>query len=150
MRKISKRSAVVLGAAGVVVVAGVAYAAWTSSGSGSGSVTSTTSANSVISPVGSDHALYPGNSTTFVVKITNPNAYPVVVNSISAGSSDETGGCAAGSVTSPAVSSPTGTIAPGATADYTLTATMDGNASDACKSKTFTLPLTATLSSNAS
>jgi hypothetical protein len=149
MRKISKRSAVVLGAVGVVAVAGVAYAAWTSSGSGSGSVTSTTSANSVISSVGSDHALYPGNSTTFVVKVTNPNAYPVVVNGISAGSSDETGGCAAGAVTSPAVSNPAGTIAAGATANYTLTATMDHDASDACKSKTFTLPLTATLSSNA-
>ncbi|WP_372666166.1 hypothetical protein [Amycolatopsis kentuckyensis] len=149
MRKISKRSAVVLGAAGAVVVAGVAYAAWTSTGAGSGSVTSTTSINSVISSVSSDHALYPGNSTTFVVKITNPNAYPVVVNSISAGSSDENTGCAAGTVTSPAVSNPAGTIAAGATANYTLTATMDRDASDACKSKTFTLPLTATLSSNA-
>ncbi|OXM69158.1 hypothetical protein [Amycolatopsis vastitatis] len=149
MRKISKRSAVVLGAAGVVLVAGVAYAAWTSTGAGSGSVTSTTSANSVISPVSSDHALYPGNSTTFVVKVTNPNAYPVVVNSISAGSSDAVNGCAAGTVTSPAVSNPAGTIAAGATANYTLTATMDHDASDACKSQTFSLPLTATLSSNA-
>ncbi|HEY3464765.1 MAG TPA: hypothetical protein VGL47_06505 [Amycolatopsis sp.] len=149
MRKISKRSAVVLGAAGAVLVAGVAYAAWTSSGTGSGAVTSTTSVDSKITSVSSDHALYPGNSTTFVVKVTNPNAYPVVVNSISAGSSDEVGGCAAGTVTSAAVTNPTGTIAPGSTADYTLTATMDKNASDACKSQPFTLPLTAVLSSNA-
>jgi hypothetical protein len=149
MRKISKRSAVVLGAAGVVLVAGVAYAAWTSTGAGSGSVTSTTSANSVISSSDAGAALYPGGTTTFKVKITNPNSYPVVVNSISAGTSNVVNGCAAGAVTSAAVTNPTGTIAAGGTADYTLTATMDHDASDACKSQTFSLPLTATLSSNA-
>ncbi|MGW5714809.1 hypothetical protein ACWEVP_01480 [Amycolatopsis sp. NPDC003865] len=149
MRKISKRSAVVLGAAGVVVVAGVAYAAWTSTGAGSGSVTSTTSANSVISPA-AGATLYPGAVKTFTVTIDNQNDYPVVVNSISAGSSNVTeGGCAAGTVTSAAVTNPTGTIAPKGSAVYTLTATMSGSATDACKSQTFTLPLTATLSSNA-
>jgi len=149
MRKISKRSAVVLGAAGAVVVAGVAYAAWTSTGSGSGSVTSTTSADSVISSTSTGTALYPGGTTTFKVQITNPNAYPVVVNGISAGSSNAVGGCAAGTVTSAVPASTPGTIAAGATGEYTLTATMSGDASDACKSQTFTLPLTATLSSNA-
>ncbi|NBH03831.1 LEA type 2 family protein [Amycolatopsis sp. SID8362] len=149
MRKISKRSAVVLGAAGAVVVAGVAYAAWTSTGAGTGSVTSKTDVASVISSSGTGTALYPGGSTTFTVKVTNPNDYPVVVNSISAGSSNEVNGCAAATVTSAAVTNPAGTIAAGGEGTYTLTATMNGNASDACKSQTFTLPLTATLSSNA-
>ena len=148
MRKISKRSAVVLGAAGVVVVAGVAYAAWTSTGAGSGSVTSTTSANSVISSSDPGTALYPGGTTTFKVKITNPNSYPVAVNSIGAGSSNAVNGCAAGTVTSAAVTNP-GTIAAGGEGTFTLTATMDHDAADACKSQTFTLPLNATLSSNA-
>jgi hypothetical protein len=150
MRKISKRTAVVLGAAGVVVVAGVAYAAWTSTGSGSGEVTSTTSANSTITKTSDGTALYPGGGTDFTVTISNPNSYPVVVNSISAGSSNLTaGGCAAGTVTSPAVSNPTGTIAAGGAGVYTLHATMSATATDECKSQTFTLPLTATLSSNA-
>ncbi|WP_439380021.1 hypothetical protein [Amycolatopsis lexingtonensis] len=148
MRKISKRSAVVLGAVGAVAVAGVAYAAWTSTGGGSGSVTSTTSQVSVISSTGTGTPLYPGGSTTFTVKISNPNDYPVVVNSISNGSSDEVNGCAAGTVKS-VPGDLAGTILAHGERVYTLTATMNGNATDACKSQTFTLPLTATLSSNA-
>ncbi|EOD65663.1 hypothetical protein [Amycolatopsis vancoresmycina] len=147
MRKISKRSAVVLGAAGVVVVAGVAYAAWSSSGAGTGSVSSTTSVNSTITPAGSGTALYPGGGTDFTVTINNPNDYPVVVTSISAGSSDAVNGCAAGTVTSPAPSSTTGTIAAKGSGTYTLHATMSSGATDACKSQTFVLPLTATLAS---
>lgn len=152
MRKISKRSAVVLGAAGVVAVAGVAYAAWSSSGSGSGSVTSTTSINSTISPANSGTALYPGGGTDFTVTVDNPNSYPVVVTSISAGSSGlVNGACAAGTVTSAAVTAPPNTtIAAHGTGTYTLHAQMAGNADDSCKSQTFTLPLTATLASNAS
>jgi len=150
MRRISKRTAVVLGAAGTVLVAGVAYAAWTSTGSGTGSVASTTSVNSTIDPAGLGDALYPGSGTDFTVTINNDNDYPVVVNSISAGSSDVTlGGCAAGTVTSPAVSNPAGTILAHGTKTYTLHATMSATATNACKSQTFTLPLTAAISSNA-
>ncbi|WP_370963030.1 hypothetical protein [Amycolatopsis sp. cg9] len=148
MRKISKRSAIVLGAAGAVVVAGVAYAAWTSTGAGTGTVTSKTDVASVITPGNSGSALYPGGSTTFTVKISNPNDYPVVVNSISNGSSNAVNGCAAGTVTS-VPGDLAGTILAHGEGTYTLTATMNGNATDACKSQTFTLPLTATLSSNA-
>ncbi|WP_410586553.1 hypothetical protein [Amycolatopsis sp. lyj-23] len=149
MRNISKRSAVVLGAAGVVLVAGVAYAAWSSSGAGTGSVTSTTSLNSAITPAGSGSALYPGGGTDFTVTVNNPNDYPVVVTSISAGSSDAVNGCAAGTVTSAAPASTTGTIAAKGSGTYTLHAQMSSGATDACKGQTFVLPLTATLASNA-
>ncbi|MGW3958891.1 NDR1/HIN1-like protein [Amycolatopsis sp. NPDC005003] len=150
MRKISKRSAVVLGAAGVVVVAGVAYAAWTSTGAGTGSVSSTTSVNSVIQP-GTGGGLYPGGSTTFTVTIDNPNDYPVKVDSISAGKSNaiaETA-CAAETVTSDA-SPNAGTIAAHGSTTFTLQAHMIANPDNSCQGKTFTLPLTAALSSNAS
>ena len=150
MRKISKRSAIVLGAAGVVVVAGVAYAAWSSSGSGTGSVSSTTAVNSAITPGSSGSVLYPGGGTDFTVTIDNPNDYPVVVTGISAGSSDAVNGCAAGSVTSAAPASTPGTIAAHGSGSYTLHAQMNAGATDACKSQTFVLPLTATLASNAS
>lgn len=150
MRKISKRSAVVLGAAGVVVVAGVAYAAWSSTGTGTGSVSSTTSTNSVITPAGSGSVLYPGGGTDFTVTIDNPNAYPVVVTSISAGASNAVNGCAAGTVTSAVPTSTTGTIGAHSSGTYTLHATMNIDAADACKSQIFVLPLTATLASNAS
>lgn len=149
MRKISKRTAVVLGAAGVVLVAGVAYAAWTSTGSGTGSVASTTSASSTISPAGGGALLYPGGGTDFTVTVNNPNDYPVKVDSISAGSSNTVNGCAAGTVTSPAVAAPSGTIAAHGTGTYTLHATMSATATDECKSQPFVLPLTAAISSNA-
>ena len=151
MRKISKRTAVVLGIAGVVVVTGVAYAAWTSTGAGSGSVTSTTVQASVISSDSTGTPLYPGAAKTFTVKITNPNAYAVVVNTISTGSSDAVNGCAAGSVLSDAFSatSPNPVVLAGATGTYTLTAHMIADPSNACQGQTFTLPLTAALSSNA-
>ncbi|MEV6879856.1 hypothetical protein [Amycolatopsis sp. NPDC051128] len=148
MRKISKRSAVVLGAVGLTVVAGVAYAAWLSNGAGSGSVTSTTSIESTIGSASLGTPLYPGGGTDFTVTIDNPNSYPIVVNSISAGSSALVNSCAAGTVTSAAVT-PLTSIAAGGTGTYTLHATMAATATDACKSQTFTLPLTATLASNA-
>jgi hypothetical protein len=150
MRKFSRRATVIAGVGAAALAGGVAFAAWTSTGSGTGSVTSTTSVNSTISPDGSGNPLYPGGSTSFTVKIDNPNSYAVSVTSISAGSSGatgSTGSCAAGSVTSDAASNPSGTIAAGGSADYTLTAHMNGNAADGCQGATFSLPLTATLAS---
>jgi alternate signal-mediated exported protein len=153
MRKLTKGAIAVGAATTLALGGGIAWAAWSSSGSGSGSATSATSVNSTISSDTTGNPLYPGASTTFTVKIDNPNKYPVVVNSISAGSSTATGtagACVAGSVTSAAVTAPSGTIAAGGSGTYTLTAHMDPNAADACQGQTFTLPLTATLQSNAS
>jgi hypothetical protein len=151
MRKLTKGAIAVTGATVLAVGGGVAWAAWSSTGSGSGSATSTTSANSTISPDASGGALYPGAAKTFTVKVSNPNDYPVVVDTISAGTSEATAsGCAAGTVTSDLVSGPSGTIAPHATGTYSLTAHMAADAGNLCQGQTFTLPLTATLSSNAS
>lgn len=146
-----KRTAVIAAVAVLAVGGGVAYAAWSSTGSGSGVVASTTSANSTISPVAGAGGLYPGATVSFSVTINNPNSYPVTVTSISAGASQLTAdGCAAGTVTSPAVSNPSGTIAAGQSGTYTLQATMNADATDSCKSQTFSLPLTAQLVSAAS
>lgn len=143
-----KRTAVIAGVAVVAIGGGVAYAAWSSSGSGPGQVGSTTNIDSAISPVSGAGGLYPGRTVSFEVTINNPNGYPVKVTSIGAGSSDVTsGGCAAGTVTSAAVSNPNGTIAAGKSGTYTLQATMNADAADNCKSQTFTLPLTAQLAS---
>ncbi|MGW6448641.1 hypothetical protein [Lentzea sp. NPDC055074] len=145
-----KRTAVIAAVAVLAVGGGVAYAAWSSTGSGSGSVTSTKEINSNITPV-SGEGLYPGKTVSFVVEIDNPNAYAVQVTSISAGTSQETaGGCAAGTVTSTAsAANPGAPIGPNQKATYTLQATMSANAADNCKLQTFTLPLTATLASAA-
>lgn len=149
MRKFSKKTAIALGAAGALTVTGVAYAAWSSSGAGSGSVTSTTAKNSTIAPSSSGNALYPGATQTFTITVDNPNSYPVKVTSLSAGSSAVDGACGAGSVTSDAVSNPSGTIAASGSATYTLTAHMAADADDTCQRKTISLNLTATLASAA-
>src|SRR5207249_1319594 len=83
-------------------VGGVAFAAWTSNGAGSGTGQATHDQASTISHGVYAADLYPGAHKTITVTIDNPNDYDVVVNSISAGSSDAVGGCAAASVTTDA------------------------------------------------
>lgn len=142
---------VAVAALSVALVGGsIAWAAWSSSASGTGTANSTTSVNSTITPNGTGNVLYPGAVASYDVTVNNPNQYPVKVTSISAGSSNEVGGCTAGTVTSDAVASaPDSVIAAGATGVYTLTVRMNADAADACKAQTFTLPLTAALTSAA-
>ena len=141
---------------------GIAYAAWNSSGAGSGAAQSIDSVNSVISTDGSTADLYPGAKSSVTVKITNPNPYPVIVTSISAGSSNVLTGadsdCVAGSVTSDAVADAAGidqvgeadaVIDGNGTGVYTLTTRMIPDPHDDCKTASFTLPLTALLESKA-
>lgn len=146
-------------ATGVALASGLAFAAWTSDGTGTGEAKSTTSVNSVIAPGTSAADLYPGASGTVTVTVSNPNPYPVLVTSISAGSSNLVNtSCTAGTVTTDtraldvAGLDKTGggkTIAASGSGTFTLTTHMSGSAVDACKSQTFTLPLTATLISDA-
>lgn len=149
--------ALTLAGPGVLGVA-IALAAWSSSGSGSGTAQATTSADSVIAAGSSAADLFPGAVKTITVTISNPNPYPVLVNSISAGSSSLVNGtCVAGSVTSDARTTDatgqvqsdntTKQIAASGSGTYTLTTRMTTTAVDACKSQTFTLALTAVISS---
>lgn len=144
-----KRTMAIAAVAVLAVGGGVAYAAWSSSGAGSGAVGSTQSLSSTISAVDGAGGLFPGRTVSFSVTIDNPNGYPVKVTSISAGSSAEVGGCGEGTVTSVALSNPAGTILPGESGTYVLQATMNADAADACQNKSFTLPLTAALVSAA-
>lgn len=158
-----KIAAVLAGVAVLATAAGVAYAAWSSSASGSATAQSTTSTDSVIAPGTFGADLYPGADKTVTVTISNPNDYPVLVTSISAGSSAATGtasACLAGTVTTDARTldatgllqsdGSTKTIAPGGSGTYTLDTHMAPTAVDACKSQTFTMSgMTATLVSDA-
>ena len=148
----------ILSLVAVLAGAGAAYAVWSSTGAGTATAQATTSASSVIASGTSAADLYPGAVKSITVTISNPNPYPVLVNSISAGSSAVVNGtCAAGTVTSDArpndatgllqTDGTTKQIAPAGSGTYTLTTRMTTGALDACKSQTFTLPLTATLSS---
>ena len=158
-----KIAAVVAGVAVVAAAAGVAYAAWSSSATGSATAQSKTSADSTIAPGTFGADLYPGADKTVTVTISNPNEYPVLVTSISAGSSGATGAadaCVAGTVTTDEraldgsgllqADGSTKTIAPSGTGTFTLDTHMAPTAVDACKSQTFTMSgMTATLVSDA-
>jgi hypothetical protein len=148
-----KRMAVLGGVLLVFVGAGVAFAAYLSSATGSGQASAATAVNATIAPGSNGTSLYPGGTGTFTVTINNPNNYPVRVTSISAGSSNATatnGTCVAGSVTSDAVTTPPTTIiAAGGTGTYTLTSRMIANPDNSCQGQTFTLPLTAAQASAA-
>jgi hypothetical protein len=147
-------------AVGAALAGGYAFAAWTSSATGTGQARSTTSIDSVISPGTNAADLYPGATSSVLVTVTNPNPYPVLVNSISAGTSPLVNGtCVAGTVTSDARTvdatgivqsdNATKTIAANGSASYTLVTHMTAGALDTCKSQTFTMTLTGALSSNA-
>jgi hypothetical protein len=139
--------------------AGIAYAAWSSTGAGSATAQATTSVSSVIAPGTSAADLFPGATKTVTVTVSNPNPYPVLVNSISAGSSTLVNAtCVAGTVTSDVRATDatgllqtggTKSIAAGGSGTYTLTTHMTATAVDGCQGQSFTLALTATLSSNA-
>lgn len=156
-----KKAVAVMVVAGIAGAAGIAYAAWTSDATGSATGKSTTSIDSTIAPGTSASDLYPGATKSVTVTIDNPNDYPVVVNSISAGSSDVVNTtCVAGTVTSDErptdatglvqSDNTTKTIAGNGSGTYTLVTHMTATAVDACKAQTFTLSgMTATLSSNA-
>lgn len=159
--RIKHKLLAVLGA-GVIglPVVGIAFAAWTSSGTGSATAQATTAVDSVIAAGASAANLYPGATNSVTVSITNPNPYPVVVNSISAGSSPVVNVlCTAGTVTSDArptdatglvqADGSTKTIDASGSGTYTLVTRMSTSAVDACKSQAFSLALTASLSSAA-
>jgi hypothetical protein len=148
--KTKRRLGAVGGGIALACVAGIALAAYLSTGAGTAEGSSTTAVNSTITPENGAAGLYPGATTTTTVTVNNPNPYPVVVASISPGSSNATtGSCPAGTVTTGGLTNPAGTIAPNGTGSYTLTAKMIGNPDNACQGQSFVLPLTATLASAA-
>jgi hypothetical protein len=85
IRHMSHRAAVVT-LIGVVVVsvASVAFAAWTVTGSGSGSVkaATVTALNASAEPTS---PLFPGSTADITVTVTNKNPFPVEVQSFTAG-----------------------------------------------------------------
>jgi hypothetical protein len=151
MRKLTRTAAVTAGVLAATGV-GVAFAAWTSSGSGTGSAAATHDTASVIAPVtpALADALYPGATKTTKVTISNPNAYPVVVTKINSGGSRLVNtSCAANTVRtdalgdgSAAVTQSDGTstvIAPSGSGTYTLTLRMSNDPDNACKDQSFVL-----------
>jgi hypothetical protein len=137
---------------------GVAIAAWTTGGSGSGQATAGTAATLTITPGSPTSSLYPNGSADVAATISNPNPYKVHISSLSFGAVTVDAGhssCNASSSVTGASSATNGGAGwdvpakSGSTngslnVDVANAISMDNTANDACQGATFTVALTAT------
>jgi hypothetical protein len=142
MRKIQK-TAIVGGTVATLLAGGVAFAAWTSTGSGSGTVQAGSDAGLTVTADSVD-TLFPTINADIVVHIKNENPYAVTLDSIDWDSviSDDAN-CDVSSVSSTDDPSATDHINAGATLDRTFVVSMDANADNDCQGDEFTLAYTA-------
>ena len=157
-RRRGRKKVLLAAAAAILVVAvGVAYAAWTAGGSGSGYAKATTAqALSTIDVSATTPAtLYPGATGDLKLEIDNPNPYPVRVTSVSgAGTITSDKGAACDASTGVSFADQTGLTldVPGSSsATFTLSGAVSmSNASDnSCQGAVFTVPVSLSGASNA-
>ncbi|MEJ2889732.1 hypothetical protein [Actinomycetospora aeridis] len=143
-------------AVAVLLGAGLASAAWLSSGGGTGTArggqavppTTTAVAGTAITT----NLLYPGTSGDVKLTVNNPNVYPVTVTSVSANgaptASGGTGTCATTGV-SLTGATPGTAIPANSSATLTLTgaASMTSASENGCQNATFTIPVTVAITS---
>jgi hypothetical protein len=159
MKNLSPPKRLIAGGVTILVlgVVGLVYAAWTTSGSGSayakaGSAQALSTVDVSASTVAS---VYPGGDGNVLIKISNPNSYPVRVTSVTGNGAVTADSGHAGCVTTGvSFTNQTGqTIdvpAGGATqATLTNAAHMSNASDDGCQGATFTIPVSLTGASNA-
>jgi hypothetical protein len=159
-----RKLAAAAGATAIGVSGMIAYAAWTSSGSGGGTVIAGNATAILVADATNSTTLYPDGKGDLVVKLTNNNPYAVEVTSIAQGAlssgsataaavSDNHANCTASTVTftPPTLS---GVVVAGNGGQYTVTLhnalSMSNDAENACQSATFTVPVIANAASTAS
>jgi hypothetical protein len=135
-------------AMGVVLIgflgSGIAYAYWTTQGTGSGNATTgnlqTVTIDTVSFPTATAVRLYPGGPTTPVtITVTNPNSFPVTVSSLTYGSiTSGNSGCSESNaeVTLNLAGLQTAIIVPGPQV-LTASASMGVASASACQGATF-------------
>lgn len=82
MRRITKRSAAVIGATVLTIGSSAAWAAWGVIGAGSATVVAGKSADLTLESVVLDPQLAPGVAADIKFTVKNPNAFPVKIQSI--------------------------------------------------------------------
>lgn len=140
-----------------LAVAGLVYAAWTTSGSGSGYAQAGTAQQLTTVDVSASTTptLYPGSNGDVLIEISNPNPYPVRVTAITGNGAITADPGHAGCVTTGvSFANQTGLtidIAANSNATRTLTgaASMTNASDNGCQGATFTIPVTLTGASNA-
>jgi hypothetical protein len=154
--KRSKRIVVASIMTGALLAGSVAFAAWTTSGTGQGyAKASSAAALSTNNVSGSTTAqLYPGADGDVKLQIHNPNPYPVRVTAIDGNgaiTSDAGAACDASTGVSYTDQSGTWDVAAGANLSVTLSnaAHMDNSSDNSCQGAIFTIPLSLSGASNA-
>ena len=141
----------------VLAVTGLVYAAWTSNGSGSGyaKAGSAQALTTVDVSASTTATLYPGATGDVILKIDNPNSYPVRVTDVTGNGAitADAGhpGCVTTGVTFINQTGKSIDIAANAQTQVTLSgAAKMSNASDnGCQGATFTIPVSLSGTSNA-
>ena len=157
--RLSRKLFFVVAAIAALVVSGVLYAAWSTSGSGNGYAKAGTSSALTISDASASTTadLYPGATGSVKLKVTNPNPFPVRITTVtkqSGGTITSDKGAACNASTGVTFTDQTGLaldLAGGATSTFTLSGAVSmTNASDnTCQGAIFTIPVDVTGASNA-
>jgi hypothetical protein len=142
----------------VLAVVGLVYAAWTTNGTGSGyaKAGSSQALTTVDVSASTTASLYPGVDGNVLIKINNPNPYPVRVTAVSGNgtitASGGSGTCTTTGVTFTDQSSLTLDVAASTATQFTLTgaAHMSNSSDNGCQGAVFTIPVSLTGASNAS
>jgi hypothetical protein len=126
------------------MASGVAYAVWSATGSGAttakaGTTTALTATASI-----TGGPLYPGATADLTVVVTNPNAVPVTVTTIAAGTVAASAGCSTHGVTVTIPATVNLLVPANGSAPRTLTGAvaMSTASSSDCQGATFTVPVT--------
>lgn len=144
MRK-TQKIAIVGGTVGVLMAGGVAFAAWTTNGTGTADVTAGHAADLGVSALKVGD-LSPTQSVTQQVKVTNSNPYAVKLSDVTpdnATITSDNADCNAASVTAAKVLDTTVLVANTGSVTIPVTVTMDNTANDDCQGATFTISYTA-------
>ena len=155
MSRLATRTAAVVSALVVTTGAGIAYAAWTSVGTGAGKANASHAQELVLEAAAVTGAdpLYPGGTGDVVVMVNNPNPYLVRLASIIANGEATAvegtgiGRCDTTGVTFDGVTFNKGHVVKAdGTKQFTLpkSAHMTNDSDDGCQSATFSIPVKVT------
>ena len=144
----SNRVKIVAGGTAALFGIGVAFAAWTSTGTDSGSVSSIGDSGLTVAADEGVTGLFPTGQQTIDVTVTNTNPYKVALDSITVDSIvSNDADCNVASVTAPDNNTPATTLdAAGDAADsasFPFVVSMSNDANDECQANTFTVAFTA-------
>ena len=100
LRKLSKKATVVAVFTGMLMVAGIAFAAWTATGSGSGTASSLTAQTVTVNAATGPADLFPGGNGAVFFTLTNTNPYSITFTSAAVGAitSSDTAACPSANV----------------------------------------------------